>query len=53
MALKEGADGDKTDLVFDTYRKNYIKNSERSLRGEEASNQLHHITGAHTHSLRQ
>lgn len=33
MALREGADSDRIDVVFDTYRENSIKNSERSLRG--------------------
>jgi len=37
--------------MFDIYRKNSIKNSERSLRRGETSHQLQHITGAHTHSL--
>jgi hypothetical protein len=35
MALKEGANGMRIDVVFDTYREHSIKNSERSARGEE------------------
>ena len=50
LVLKEGVDDNKIDIVFDTYRRNCIKNSERSLRGGEASLQLQHITGAHTQS---
>jgi len=46
MVLKEGDNGDKIDLVFNTYMKNSIKNSERSLCSGEASHQLQHIIGA-------
>ena len=51
MALREGADSDRIDVVFDTYRENSIKNSEGSLRGGEAGHQLQSITG--THIVRQ
>ena len=51
MALREEADSDRIDVVFDTYRENSIKNSERSLRGGEAGHQLQSITG--THIVRQ
>uniref|UniRef100_UPI00358DDB47 uncharacterized protein n=1 Tax=Myxine glutinosa TaxID=7769 RepID=UPI00358DDB47 len=45
MALKEGANSNRIDVVFDTYRETSIKNSERSLRRGEAGHQLQSITG--------
>ena len=45
MALNEGGKSNRIDVVFDTYRENSIKNSERSLRGEEIGHQLQAITG--------
>ena len=44
MALKEGNQSRRIDVVFDTYRENSIKNSERSIRGEETGHQLQAIT---------
>ncbi len=44
MALREGSQGRRIDIVFDTYQENSIKNSERSVRGEETGHQLHSIT---------
>jgi len=44
MALSEGSKSTRIDVVFDTYRENSIKNSERSARGEENGHQLHGIT---------
>ena len=44
MALNEGGKSNRID-VFDTYRENFIKNSERSLRGEEIGHQQQAITG--------
>ena len=41
MALKEGSQSKRIDVVFDTYRDNSIKNSERSVRGEETAG--HHL----------
>lgn len=35
MALREGSQSRRVDVVFNTYMVNSIKNSERSLRGEE------------------
>ncbi len=46
MALREGSQGRRIDIVFDTYQENSIKNSERSVRGEETGHQLHSITSA-------
>ena len=45
MALKEGGQSKRIDVVFDTYQENSIKNSERSVRGEETGHQLQSITG--------
>ncbi len=46
MALREGSQDRRIDIVFDTYQENSIKNSERSVRGEETGHQLHSITSA-------
>ena len=46
MALREGSKSTRIDVVFDTYRKNSIKDSERSARGEETRQQLQAITSA-------
>ena len=46
MALCEGRKSTRIDVVFDTYRKNSIKNSERLARGEETGQQLQGITSA-------
>lgn len=40
MALKEGSHSKRIDIVFDTYQENSIKNSERSVRGEEIGYQF-------------
>ena len=45
MALREGAESYRINVVFDTYRDNAIKNCERTLRGGEAGHQLQSITG--------
>ena len=45
MALNEGGRCNRLDVVFDTYRENSIKNSERLLRGAETGHQLQSITG--------
>ena len=44
MALNEGRQSNRIDVVFDTYQENSIKNSERSLRGRETGHQLQSIT---------
>ncbi|KAK3728046.1 hypothetical protein QZH41_015787, partial [Actinostola sp. cb2023] len=44
MALREGTQCKRIDVVFDTYREISIKNFERSLRGEETGHQLRSIT---------
>lgn len=44
MAIREGSQGKRIDVVFDTYQENSIKNSER--RGEETGHQLQSITSA-------
>ena len=46
MALREGAPCKRIDVVFDTYQEMSIKNSERSLRGEESGHELRSITSA-------
>ena len=51
MALREGAESDRIDVLFDTYRDNSINNCERILRGGEACHQLQSTTG--TQLLRQ
>ena len=51
MALREVAESDRIDAVFDTYRDNTIKNCERILRCGEAGHQMQSITG--TQLLRQ
>lgn len=45
MALREGSHSNRIDVVFDTYKETSIKNSERSLRGEETGHELQGITG--------
>ena len=45
MALRKGSRSNNIDFVFDTYRENSIKNSERSARGSETGHQLQGITG--------
>lgn len=44
MALSEGRQSSRIDVVFDTYKDNSIKNCERSLRGEETGHHLQSIT---------
>ena len=44
MALREGSQSNRIDVVFDTYQENSIKNSERSVRGEETGHQLQSIS---------
>ena len=46
MALKEGSQSNRIDVVFDKYQDNYIKNSARSVQGGETGHQLQSITGA-------
>ena len=46
MALKEGSQSNRIDVVFDKYQENYIKNNERSVQGGETGHQLQNITGA-------
>ena len=53
MALKEGSQSNRIDVVFDTYKKNSIKNSERSVRGEETGHQLQSITSTQIVSQRR
>lgn len=36
MVLNEGGKSNRIDVVFDMYCENFIKNSERLLRGEES-----------------
>jgi hypothetical protein len=45
MALREGSQSSRIDVVFDIYLENSIKNSERSVRGGETGHQLKDITG--------
>ncbi|XP_065900210.1 uncharacterized protein [Dysidea avara] len=51
MVLREGKHNKRIDVVFDTYKENSIKNSERLLRGEETSHQFQSI--ASTQIVRQ
>ena len=51
MAPREGAENDRIDVLFDTYRDSAIENCERIPRGGEAGHQLQSITA--THMLRQ
>ena len=44
MALHEGGHSKRIDVVSDTYKEESIKNSERSLRGEETGHELQNIT---------
>ena len=44
MAMKEEAQCNRIDVVFDTYKELSIKNSEQLLRGEESGHQLCNIT---------
>ena len=46
MVLGEGAHSKRIDVVFDTYQEMWIKNSQRSLRGEESGHPLQNITSA-------
>ena len=46
MALKEGSQSKWIDVVFDSYQENSIKNSKRSVRGEETGHQLQSITAS-------
>ncbi len=45
VALREGCESDRVDVVFGTCRDNSIKNCDRILRGVEAGHQLQSITG--------
>ena len=51
VALREGCESDRVDVVFGTCRDNSIKNCDRILRDGEAGHQLQSITG--TQLLRQ
>ena len=44
MVLNEGSQSNRIDVVFDTYQEKSIKNSERSVRGEETGHQFQSIT---------
>lgn len=44
MALREGSQSRRTDVVFETCKQNSIKNSERSLWGEKTGHELQDIT---------
>lgn len=44
MALREGSQSNRIDVVFYTYQENSIKNSERSVRDGETGHQLQSIT---------
>ena len=44
MALKEGSNSTRIDVVFDTYKKSSIENSERSVRSHESGHELQGIT---------
>lgn len=44
MALREGSNSQRIDVVFDTYREMSIKSMERSSRGEERRHQLQSIS---------
>ena len=46
MALREGVQSERVDVVFDLYRKMSITNSERSMRGEETGHQLSNIASS-------
>jgi len=43
MALREGSQSSRIHIVFGTYKENSIKNSERSLQGEETGHELQGI----------
>ena len=43
MVLREGKHSKRIDVVFDTYKENSIKGSERLLRGEETGHQFQSI----------
>lgn len=40
MVLKEGSQSNQVDVVFDIYQEKSIKNSERSVKGEESGHQF-------------
>ncbi len=44
IALSEGRQSSRIDVVFDTYKDNSIKNRERTVRGGETGHQLQSIT---------
>ena len=44
MAMKEGVSCNRIDVVFNTYKELFIKNSERQRRGKESRHQLINIT---------
>ena len=44
MEIEKGVRCNRIDVVFDTYKKLSIKNSERQLRGEESGHHLVNIT---------
>lgn len=46
MALKDGITSQRIDIVFDTYRENSIKDSERLARGEDLGMELKNITSS-------
>ena len=45
MALKEGSQSNRIDVVLDKYQENSMKNSERSVQGGETRYRLQCITG--------
>ena len=47
MALRDGCQSKRVDVVFDTYKEISMKNSERSVRGEAPGPRLQSITVSH------
>ena len=47
VALNEGTDSDRIDVVFDVYRLNSIKNAERERRGSESGHEFRNIKPDH------
>lgn len=47
MALSEGIDSQRIDVVFDVYRKESIKNTEREKRGSESGHEFRNIKAEH------
>ena len=47
MALRGGWQSKRVNVVFDTYKEIFIKNSELSVRGEAPGQRLQNITASH------